>query len=417
MGLSRWIADLMHDEKEVWVTGIGLVSSIGEGIEEHWNQLSSHAEPKPVLNTENFKPYQVHQLVDLDFSAQIPRRGDQRQMGQWQRLGVYAAGLALSDAGIAGSACYTEKTNIIVAAGCGERDINADEAILDAYTAAEECDGTLNRALQAELRPTLFLSQLPNLMAGNISIVHRVTGSSRTFIGSVMSGVSAIQVAVDKIRTGQEELFLVGGAYVAERPDMLLEHVLNGRLWTNDFESVWERETDGGGMVTGSVGAFLVLEAKDHAIAREASSYARISDIQSNRLSGKSHSPSLNAELQFDAIRAGIKGASLGILSGASGVESVTTEERAFLEGLQQKGYETAIRAFGTMLGHSEAASFAAGIALASIALWKEGFYLPFDRSGIEYSLSEKIDTTLVTAWGPTIGQGLALVERIPQHA
>ena len=42
-----------------------------------------------------------------------------------------------------------------------------------------------------DLRPTLFLAQLSNLLAGNISIVHGVTGASRTFMGEESSGVDA----------------------------------------------------------------------------------------------------------------------------------------------------------------------------------------------------------------------------------
>jgi len=43
------------------------------------------------------------------------------------------------------------------------------------------------------LRPTLFLAQLSNLLAGNISIVHGVTGSSRTFMGEEVAGVDAVR--------------------------------------------------------------------------------------------------------------------------------------------------------------------------------------------------------------------------------
>ena len=43
----------------------------------------------------------------------------------------------------------------------------------------------------SDLRPTLFLAQLSNLLAGNISIVHGVTGSSRTFMGEEAAGVDA----------------------------------------------------------------------------------------------------------------------------------------------------------------------------------------------------------------------------------
>ena len=69
----------------------------------------------------------------------------------------------------------------------------------------------------SDLRPTLFLAQLSNLMAGNISIVHGVTGSSRTFMGEEPAGVDAMRIALARIQAGQSDLALVGGAYNAER--------------------------------------------------------------------------------------------------------------------------------------------------------------------------------------------------------
>ena len=51
-------------------------------------------------------------------------------MEAWQRIGVYAAGLALTDAGIAKNAEILDKTDMIVAAGGGERDVAVDTAIL-----------------------------------------------------------------------------------------------------------------------------------------------------------------------------------------------------------------------------------------------------------------------------------------------
>ena len=70
----------------------------------------------------------------------------------------------------------------------------------------------------SDLRPTLFLAQLSNLLAGNISIVHGVTGSSRTFMGEEAAGVDAVRIALSRIDAGQSDIALVGGAYNGERP-------------------------------------------------------------------------------------------------------------------------------------------------------------------------------------------------------
>src|SRR5215813_4868282 len=172
--------------REAWVTGIGIVSCLGEGAEAHWQGLS---ERRINVDAETFAPYLVHPLAPLELDKQIPKKGDQRQMEPWQRIGTYAAGLALDAAGAKGNAALLARMDMIVAAGGGERDYAADGAILTGLPKANNPGAYLNERLMSDLRPTLFLAQLSNLLAGNISIVHGVTGSSRTFMGEEAAGV------------------------------------------------------------------------------------------------------------------------------------------------------------------------------------------------------------------------------------
>ena len=72
----------------------------------------------------------IHPLPAIDWSRQIAKRGDQRQMETWQRLGTYAAGLALDDAAIKADEQLCASMDMVVAAGGGERDEAVDMAIL-----------------------------------------------------------------------------------------------------------------------------------------------------------------------------------------------------------------------------------------------------------------------------------------------
>ena len=143
-------------------------------------------------------------------------------MENWQRLGTYAAGLALDDAGLKDDADMVSTMDLVVAAGGGERDVETDEAILRDAIASNDSEQLILDRLRTDLRPTLFLAQLSNLLAGNISIVHKVTGSSRTYMGEETAGVTVIQNAVSRIASGQSTHMLVGGSYNADRPDALL---------------------------------------------------------------------------------------------------------------------------------------------------------------------------------------------------
>ena len=189
-------------------------------------------------------PYVIHKLAPLDFDKQIPKKGDQRQMEAWQRIGTYAAGLALDSAGVKGNTEVLSRTDMIVAAGGGERDITADTAILSGLTSAEKPDAYLNERLMSDLRPTLFLAQLSNLLAGNISIVHGVTGSSRTFMGEESAGVDAVRIALSRIEAGQSDIALVGGSHNSERPDLLMLYEFAGYALKDKFAPVWQREAN-----------------------------------------------------------------------------------------------------------------------------------------------------------------------------
>jgi len=394
-----------------WITGIGLVSSLGHDTAAHWQKLNGSCTPRPVIDPQRFAPYTIHPLAAIDFAKQIPRTSDQRQMERWQKIGVYAAGLALADAKLAGDEDLLECTNLCIAAGNGERDIALDARILAAAGPGGAEGAYLNQCLTAGLRPTLYLGQLSNLLAGNISIVHKATGSSRTFKGEEMAGVSAVADAVARIEAGEGELFLVGGALNAEREDALLACELSGALYKDLYSSVWQRRAQGGGVIPGSLGAFLVLESARHARRRGAMPYARVSDVLSSRSRRGRGDVAAAAAGLFSRLGLNPKGGDLGILSGASGAEPATTEERQFIAGLAQRGVNPVVRAWGSVLGHSLEAHFIAGLALAALAISNEAFYPPFDTSEVESAHDVCPDRVLVTTFGHWRGEGMALAQ------
>jgi 3-oxoacyl-[acyl-carrier-protein] synthase II len=87
-------------------------------------------------------------------------------MEAWQRIGTYAAGLALDSAGLKGNQEILARMDMIVAAGGGERDLAVDSNILNLEAKGNSAPGFLNERLMSDLRPTLFLAQLSNLLAG-----------------------------------------------------------------------------------------------------------------------------------------------------------------------------------------------------------------------------------------------------------
>ena len=391
---------------EVWITGIGLASSLGEGLDANWDALNQR---RVNVDEKGFAPYIVHPLAPVNFDAQIPKKGDQRQMEAWQRIGTYAAGLALDSAGVKGNKDILGRMDMIIAAGGGECDMSVDTSILNAQARGNSAPGFLNERLMGDLRPTLFLAQLSNLLAGNISIVHGVTGSSRTFMGEEQSGVDAVRIAHARIQAGQSDIALVGGAHNGERHDLLMLYGFGGQVLTDSFAPVWERAGRGGGMVIASLGAFLVLEAREHALARAAKPLARLSVVLADRSNRKGDATKATLTRMWSTLTPQLSSGHTAVISGASGAEPATSVERAFLATIP----DIPVRATGTYVGHGFEPQFPINIALATLALGHEKLFSPRDSSGVEREMAGSVEQIVVTSVGHWRGEGMALLDAV----
>jgi 3-oxoacyl-[acyl-carrier-protein] synthase II len=259
-----------------------------------------------------------------------------------------------------------------------------------------------------DLRPTLFLAQLSNLLAGNISIVHGVTGSSRTFMGEESAGVDAVRIATARIAAGQSDIALVGGSYNGERPDLLMLYEFGGFALKDRLVPVWQRGGQGA-LALGSLGAFLVIEARGHAEARGAKPLARLSAISSDRSKRAPGGVTKALAHLWEKVEAKVEPGHAAVLSGATGTEPGTSEERAFLEAHP----DLAVRATGSYLGHGVEPQFVMNVALATVALGHGSLFPPCDSTGLERPMSGDLSQVLVTGVGHWRGEGLALIERV----
>jgi 3-oxoacyl-[acyl-carrier-protein] synthase II len=397
---------MSKSDNDVVITGVGIVTCQGVGKEAHVAVLSGAGIGAPKVETERFKPYPVHPMPEIDWSQQIAKRGDQRQMENWQRLGVFSAGLALDDAGLKTDADVCASMDMIVAAGGGERDINVDSLIVDEALKRNDRELLLNEKLTTELRPTLFLAQLSNLLAGNISIVHKVTGSSRTFMGEEAAGISAVETAFHRIKAGQSTHSLVGGAFVAERADIILLVEGIRAHATGEWQPLWSRsQENGGGMIMGSVGAFLVLESRAHAEARGAHVYAVIDAIESDR--GSRDDGHLEKRLsRLSGLASAVPAEHAIVFSGSSGLVDLAAREKTVLE---QAFPGSPIRGYGGIAGHGMEAQFPLGLALAALSLDGKAKVPAFDADS-EQPMAAPAQHAIVTTVGYTRGEGLAVL-------
>jgi 3-oxoacyl-[acyl-carrier-protein] synthase II len=257
------------------------------------------------------------------------------------------------------------------------------------------------------LRPTLFLAQLSNLVAGNIAIVHGVSGTSRTFMGEETASVDAARIALARIASGQSDIALIGAAYNGERQDLLMLYEFAGFNLKDKFAPVWARQQNPG-FALGSAGAFLVIESKAHAQARGAKPYARLAKVVAG-LAQRKQPGAVTRSLEALWNKLGILGDNGVLITGATGAEPVTSEEKAFLS--QHPGY--AIRATGTTFGQTLEAQFPLGLILAALSISRGEMFPPNDPTGLEVEMSKTPTQIVVVGAGHWQGEGMALVEAV----
>jgi 3-oxoacyl-[acyl-carrier-protein] synthase II len=299
------------------------------------------------------------------------------------------------------------RMDMIVAAGVGESDIAVDIAIMNADANGNSAPNFLNERLMNDLRPTLFLAQLSNLLAGNIAIVHGVSGTSRTFMGEEAASIDAARITLGRIASGQSDIALIGAAHNGERPDLLILYEFGDFNLTDKFAPVWARGKNSG-FALGSVGVFLVIESKAHALARGAKPYARLTNVVAD-LAKRKQPGAVAKSMETLWSKLGVSADNGSLITGATGAEPVTSEEKAFLS--KHPGH--AVRATGTMFGHTLETQFPLGLALAALSISRGALFPSNDPTGLELEMSSPPTQIVVVGAGHWQGEGMALVEAI----
>ena len=347
-------------------------------------------------------------MTPLELDRQIPKRGDQRQMEAWQRIGTYAAGLALDSAGVKGNADLLSRMDMIVAAGGGERDYAVDAAILSALPSAADPGAFLNEHLLSDLRPTLFLAQLSNLLAGNISIVHGVVGLVAHLHGR---GGRRHRCRPHRLRPhrrgpgrsvpGRRLLQRAAARHVAALRDG------PGCCGSSRSPASGQRQAQGGGMVLGSVGCFLVIESREHAAARGATAAGayrrdRHRSLPPRAQARRPRTPTRQLRRRCaHHLSRGMR----AVISGATGVAAATAEEAAFLRGLRPAGtrHRHGVRPLaGAVVPRQSGAGGDGAVAAAAVRAAGGRTRQPMDS---------ELRQVLVTSWGHWRGEALAVVE------
>jgi 3-oxoacyl-[acyl-carrier-protein] synthase II len=129
--------------------------------------------------------------------------------------------------------------------------------------------------------------------------------------------------------------------------------------------------------------------------------------VLSARSNRKPGTLAANLEAMFDQISSRLRPAACAIISGATGAEPATAEERQFLSAHPQ----FAVRASGSYIGHGPEPQFAMNVALAATAVRQGKLFPPCPGTDVERAMPGALTQAIVTGVGHWRGEGLALIE------
>ena len=265
--------------RRVVVTGMGVVSPLGRGVQHNWDSLMAGKSGVRVIDDIDLKDIPVKIAGRVPFGDEAPLFNpdtvvapkDQKKNDRFILFGMAAAGDALDDAGWNVETASEEekyRAGVMMGAGIGGLQTIYENAI------------SFNEFGMKRISPFFIPSVLINLISGNVSIKYGLKGPNHACVTACSTGTHAIGDAAAMIARGDADLMVAGGAESAVNV-LGLSGFARMKAVTSEFNDNPEKASrpwDKGrsGFVMGEGGGAVVLEELEHAKARGAHIYAEV---------------------------------------------------------------------------------------------------------------------------------------------
>ena len=298
--------------RRVVVTGLGMVTPLGVGVDHNWSQIIAGE-----TGIGRIKGFEVDDLAcqiagqvpgadqpgGLDMDAFIEPR-EQRKQDRFIQLGIVAAQLAVEDSGWKPEDRESQnRTGVMIGSGIGGL-----ETIV-------QTDQLMNERGPRRITPFFIPSALINLVSGHVSIKYGFRGPNHAVVTACSTGAHAIGDAARMVALDDADVMVAGGAEAAVCRIGMAGFAAARALSTgyNDAPEKGSRPWDTGrdGFVMGEGAGVVVLEELEHARARGATIYG---EIKGYGMSGDAYhitAPAEDGDGGFRAMEAALKRAGL----------------------------------------------------------------------------------------------------------
>ena len=412
---------------KIVVTGIGIVSPYGVGIEALWNNVIAGQSALRALETFDVSHVKCRaggQLLDFHPEKYINARLV-RKIDRFTMFGLIAAQQALEDAGLT----LNDLDQLGSSLADGASTPSGRERVgitvgnnLGGWEFAERELYHLWQSGPREVSPYMATAWFPAAVQGNISIQFGLKGIGRTFLSDRASGAHALIHAAHCLRSGRTDMMFAGGAEAPFSPYAALCYETSGLMSTQAAEcpTTAYRPFDRGhdGLVAAEGAAFLILERAEEAVHRGARIYAEIAGWATTHDGYDPVQPAPDGRRCADAItmamqRAGVEPHQLDAFfaSGSAVPAEDISETRAIRLALGEAAEQVPVSAPKSAFGNLFGAATPIDVAMALLAMQHRIIpgTLHLDQSAPECDLdyvaqesrpAERLDVVAVNARG-----------------
>ena len=258
--------------RRVVITGMGLVTPVGIGVDENWSALCagrSGIGPITQFDASHYATRFAGEVKDFDPTRWIDKR-EAKTFDRFIQLGVAAAAMAVADAGLPAKLDgeLAERAGCYVGAGLG-----GVHSIEKTYSLL------LEKGPRHGFSPYFVPGIIVNLAPGQISIRHHLLGPNMSHVSACSTGAHSIGEAARLIQYGTVDLMVAGGCEATVSPlGVGGFNAMRALSTRNDEPQRASRPFDAGrdGFVTAEGAGILVIEELEHARKRGARIYAEL---------------------------------------------------------------------------------------------------------------------------------------------
>jgi 3-oxoacyl-[acyl-carrier-protein] synthase II len=399
-------------KRRVVVTGVGLVTAVGNDVPTTWDSLVSGGNGADYIkrfDTEKFPVKFACEVKGFDALDFLDKK-EARRMGAFTHYAIAASDEAVKDSGLVIDESNADMVGTYISSGIGD------------FWAIEREHEKLLRAGPDRVSPFFIVSAIVNLAAGNVSIRHGAKGPNSATATACSAGAHAIGDSFRIIERGDADVMICGGAEGAITPMSVAGFASMRALSTrNDDPKHASRPFDAerDGFVIGEGAGILILEEYESAKSRGAKIYA---EIVGYGMSGDAFHVTMPDESGSGAIRvmqkaikdAGIEPTDVGYINahGTSTPYNDKFETLAIKKVFGEHAYKLAVSSTKSMTGHALGAAGGIEAVISALAIKNEilpptiNYEFPDPDCDLDYVTNEARKATVDCVLSNSFGFG-----------